>query len=552
LKISDQHSLLEYFYHFEKTKASTVYLKQPINGTYKDFTWAEVGKQVRSLAAYLKSKNYPEKAKIAIISKNCAEWIISDLAIMMAGMVSVPIYPTLTGEQVNQILEHSESSMAIVGKLDNWPAMKKGISVAIDFISYPTYNPDSEHISWTEVMNTPGIIEDYKPKLSDLFTIIYTSGTTGNPKGVMLDFKAFASIMFHTEHVTKLSTPGITFFSYLPLSHIAERNIVLSASLLSGGLVYFAESLDTFAKNLQDASPTHFLAVPRIWTKFQMGILAKLPQKKLDFLLKIPIIKNIIRNKVKKGLGLQNTTINLTGAAPISPSLLEWFQRLGIYIQEAYGMTENVGAVCMMPDNEFRRGSVGKVYPGQEVKIAPENGEILTRASWNMLGYYKEEELTAATIDAENWIHTGDVGELDADGFLKITGRVKEMYKTSKGEYVAPAQIEAKFADIDIVEQVCVIGQNLAQPIAVVVLSELGQNLSKADQEQRLVQFLKDTNPSLKPYERLHKIMVSAEAWTVENNRLTPTLKVKRNILEAAYSEQLEKIYDSNKQVVFE
>lgn len=553
MEISADKTLLDYFYHWEATTPDKVYLRQPFGDTFRDFTWHEAGRQARSIATYLKSLNLPEKSNIALISKNCAEWIITDIAIMMSGHISVPLYPTLTDEQINQVLLHSGCKVAFIGKLDDWKGMKKGIPSDVKCISFPTYNPDPEHIQWESIMaNHKPMQENFKANLEDLFTIIYTSGTTGNPKGVMMPYKAMAEGIYSTRHITKLNLPNARFFSYLPLCHIAERNIVEAVSLTTGGTIYFAESLDTFAKNLAVASPTHFLAVPRIWTKFQLGILSKIPQKKLDFFLKMPILSGIIKKKIRTGLGLNDAQLILTGAAPMPTSLIVWFRKLGIYIQEAYGMTENLGAVCMMPKEAPKDGTVGKIYPGMEVKIDPTNGEILTRSSWNMVGYYKEPQMTAETIDADGWLHTGDVGELDSEGYLKITGRVKEMYKTSKGEYVAPAQIEFGFADNNFIEQVCVVGQSLPQPIALVVLSELGKATEKDAVIESLSSTLSGLNPRLKSYERVHRIVVMREPWTVDNNKLTPTMKIKRNVVEKEFAPKFEPWYEEKDTIIWE
>ncbi len=551
--IKNDEIILDFFYKWEKEKPNEVYLKQPFGNTFKDFTWKEAGQQARKMATYLNSLGLPKGSGIALISKNCAEWIISDLAIMMSGFVSVPLYSTLNGPQINQVLTHSECKVAFIGKIDNWSEMKTGIPKDVNCISFPTYNPDPEHNQWNDILdkNEP-LKENFRGKLEDVMTIIYTSGTTGNPKGVILTNTAITEGVIGTYRNVYLERSGTRFFSYLPLCHIAERNLVETSSFITGGVIYFADTLDTFAKNLRDARPTHFLAVPRIWTKFQQGILKKMPQKKLDLFLKIPILNSFIKNKIKKGLGLNLSWINLTGAAPMPTSLIQWYRKLGIIIQEAYGMTENMGAVCMMPPDQIKDGTVGKLYSGMEVKIDPNSGEILTRSGWNMKGYFKEPEQTANTIDSENWIHTGDVGELDADNFLKITGRVKEMYKTSKGEYIAPTQIEIGFAVNDAIDQVCVIGQSLPQPIALVVISEIGNELSKDELIENLEQNLKNLNPKLKSYEKVQKIVVIKENWTVENNKLTPTFKIKRNIIEAEFESKADGWYNEKKTVIFE
>ncbi len=546
-------TVVDYFYQWEKTQPHKVFLRQPFGQKFKDFTWAETGEQVRRLAGYLLSLGLEPQSNIGLISKNCAEWIIADLAIMMSGHVSVPFYPTLTSDQLNQVLTHSGCKVLFVGKLDNWQAMKKGIPASVTCISFPTYNPDPEHVQWSDITAySKPMTESPRPKLEDLFSIVYTSGTTGNPKGVMLTYKAMASVMHVTQDVLLYHLPETRFFSYLPLCHIAERNVVAVTAVGTGGTIYFAESLDTFAANLAAAQPTHFFAVPRIWTKFQLGILAKIPQKKLDMLLKIPILSGIVKKKIRKGLGLNEAKFILTAAAPMPVSLITWFRRLGIKIQEAYGMTENMGAVCMAPADAPKDGTVGKVYPGVEVKIMPETGEILTRAEWNMSGYYKEPQMTSETIDDEGWIHTGDVGEIDSEGYIKITGRVKEMYKTSKGEYVAPSQIEFGFADNKLIEQICVVGQSLPQPIALVVLSEMAQAVERDAVAQSLAATLSDVNPKLKSYERVQKIVVMKEAWTVDNNMLTPTMKTKRNVIENKYGQMMEPWYEGKENVIWE
>lgn len=549
---SPEKTLLDYFYYWEKNTPNKIYFQQPINGKYIAYTWAEVGQQIRTLAAYLKSLPLPPKSPIGLVSKNCAEWVITDLAIMMSGHVSVPFYPTLVRDQIRQVLVHSECAYLFVGKLDDWEEMKKGVPEHITCISFPHYNPDPSHIQWSDLMKQFKPLEtNHYPHKDELFTIIYTSGTTGNPKGVMLSYKAMSEVLYHTRAITRLDEPNIRFFSYLPLCHIAERNIIEAGNLVAGGTVYFAESLDTFAANLQTAQPTHFLAVPRIWTKFQLGILAKLPQKRLNLLLSIPFVSSLIKKKIKKGLGLDKSVLTLTGAAPMPVSLIQWFRKVGVVIQEAYGMTENMGAVSMMPFAPFKDGTVGKIYPKMEVKISPITGEILTRSPWLMLGYFKEPEMTAEVMDSEGWLHTGDVGEVDEDGFLKITGRVKEMYKTAKGEYIAPAQIEFNFADNHFIEQICVVGQNLPQPIALVVLSELGLSTDKLHVKESLINSLKSVNPLLKSYEKIKKIVVMDAPWTVENNKMTPTMKIKRNIIERDFNSLFEKWYNDKDEVIW-
>jgi long-chain acyl-CoA synthetase len=544
-------TMVDFFYEYESSQPDNIYLKQPSGDEWRDTTWAQAGQQARKLVSYIHSLNLPPQSNIGLVSKNCSEWVIADMAIMMSGHISVPFYATLTDQQINQVLEHSGCKVLFVGKLDDWKGMKSGIPAGVQCIAFPEYNPDPEHKQWNDIMaNFEPNTDSFRPKLSDPFTTIYTSGTTGNPKGVMMTYKSMASAIDSTKEILRGDVRPARFFSYLPLCHVAERNLVEATSLVTGGTIYFAESLESFAKNLAFASPTHFLAVPRIWTKFQQGILAKMPQKKLDTFLRIPILNNIVKKKIRVGLGLNDTKLVLTGAAPMPESLIKWFRKLGIVIQEAYGMTENLGAVCMMPPNKIKDGTVGKLYPGVTVKIAAGTGEILMKSDWLMEGYYKEPALTADTM-VDGWLCTGDVGELDSEGYLKITGRVKEMYKTSKGEYIAPSQIEFGFADNNYIDQICVVGQSLPQPIALVVLSEIANKSDRDEVKIALKDNLKTLNPNLKSYERIKKIVVMNEPWTVDNNMLTPTMKIKRNVIEKNFANNMEKWYEEDETIIW-
>ncbi|MBC3784034.1 AMP-binding protein [Spirosoma utsteinense] len=550
-------TLIEYFYKWEQLKPDNVFLKQPVGDNFIDYTWAEAGRQARIMATYLNSLGLPPKSNIGLVSKNCAHWIIADLAILISGHVSVPFYPTLTGPQLRQVLEHSECRVLFIGKLDGWDAVKMSVPAGIQKIAFPAYIPtappvDTDAVQWGDILNTNKPLSGNPlPEKEDLFTIIYTSGTTGNPKGVMITYDAVTAVMGKTQEQMRYDVIEARFFSYLPLCHIAERNVVEATGIGMGGTIYFAESLDTFARNLAVARPTHFLAVPRIWTKFQLGILAKIPQSKLDTLMKIPVVSSLIKRKIRQGLGLNDARLIITGAAPMPISLIQWFRRLGIIIQEAYGMTENLGAVSMMPADKLKDGTVGRVNEGMEIRTDPQTGEVQTKSRWNMLGYYREPELTAATI-REGWLYTGDVGEVDREGFLRITGRVKEMYKSPKGEYIAPSQIEFGFADNNHIEQVCVTGQQLPQPIALIVLSETARQTDRQTVAQGLQQTLDALNERVHNYERVRKLIVMKEPWTVENDLMTPTMKMKRNVIDARYGTRYEPWFGREEVIVWE
>ena len=539
-------SPLEMLYKWEQETPNNIYLSQPIDGVWHNWTWQETANEVRKMAAYIKSLNLPDNSKIGILSKNCAHWIMTDLAIMMSGYISVPLYPNLNAETLNKILIHSETKVLFVGKLDDYINMRPGVPNNIQCITYPFYSED--YPKWDALIKDINPISEntIRDKM-DLATIIYTSGTTGNPKGVMHKFFNFG---FATTNAMKaLSFDKEVFFSYLPLSHIAERLLVEMGSLYTGGKVCFAESIDKFPSNLAISSPTVFLGVPRIWTKFQQGILTKLPQNKLDILLKIPLVSSLIKKKIKKGLGLSKANNIFTGAAPTPIALIQWFKKLGITIQEAYAMTENTCYSHVSFKNNVQIGSVGQALPLCDVRLSERN-EILIRHDALMDGYYKDDHETSKTI-IDGWLYTGDEGKIDDKGFLQITGRVKDIFKTSKGKYVAPSPIEMKLSVNKNLEQVCVVGDMIPQPIALIILSEQGKTQLKEDLINSLRTTLEIVNSRIQEHERLKKIIVLDEVWTVENKLLTPTMKIKRNVIENKFKESYQEWYDNEESIVF-
>ena len=538
-------SPLEMLYKWEQNKPNEIYLSQPIDGCWHNWTWKEFGLEVRKMAAYLKSLNFPKHSKIALLSKNCAHWMIADMAIMMSGHVSVPLYPNLNSETLEKILHHSETKLLFVGKLDNYIDMKIGVPSDIHCITFPFYSEDC--LRWDDL--TKDIIpisENVKREGKELATIIYTSGTTGEPKGVMHKFDNFSFAT--TNAINSLSLKEESFFSYLPLCHIAERLLVQMGSLYSGGKVSFVESLETFSDNLVEVSPTVFLGVPRIWKKFQEGILTKIPQRRLNVLLSIPLLSFLIKKKIQKGLGLGKARNIFTGAAPTPIALIRWFARLGIDIQEAYAMTENTCYSHVSFKDKIKVGSVGQALPLCDVKISSDQ-EILIKHDALMDGYYKMEQETNKTI-IDGWLHTGDEGLIDSNGYLTITGRVKDLFKTSKGKYIAPSKLEMKLSVNKNIEQVCVVGIALPQPIAIIVLSERGKKKSRLDLLVSLKKTLDIVNLKLESYEKIHNFVVVKEDWTVENKLLTPTMKIKRNAIEKLYKNYYDVWYEGDRVLI--
>ena len=526
-------SPLEHFLRWEASQPERPFLRQPIDGEWRVWTWAEAGMECRRMAAALADSNLQPGSHVAILSKNCAHWIMADLAIMMAGCVSVPLYPTLTADSIRVILEHSDSRAVFVGKLDDYKAQEKGIPPGIVRIGCETYGIREQN-SWERIVDTYGpMAKPHAWDCEDLLTIVYTSGTTGKPKGVMHKactfsrvFEQFSSVIRVPEHPS--------MFSFLPLCHVAERLAVEMNVLFNGGTVSFSESIATFGRDLASVQPHAFFAVPRIWAKFREGILTRMPQGRLDLLLGIPVLNGVIRKAIRRKLGLARARIVLSGAAPISVEMLEWYRRIGITIHQAYGMTEDSVYAHFNSELGNRFGSVGKPLPGLEVKFTDQD-EICVRSPGNFAGYFREPELTRAAFDEEGFLLTGDKGRYDEDGYLFITGRVKDQFKTDKGKYVSPAPIElAVTADEDI-ELACVVGMGIPQPIALVNLSEAGKRRSREELIRRLSRALMHVNAGLDGFERVQKIVVTKDDWTVENGLLTPTLKIKRNELEGRH-----------------
>lgn len=555
LPVPDSALALQRLYHLERTAADRVAFTQPMGGgVVLDLTWREVMDQVRRVAAHLKDKGFAPGSNIALLSKNTAWWLICDWAIWMAGHVSVPLYPTLSAETIRQILQHSEARLLFVGKLDGFEGMKDGIPMGLPCIATPLA-PPNDYTAWDEVLKTAPLQGEPLRPADELATIMYTSGTTGTPKGVMHSFGTFAwSILSGLDRV-KAIDEKTRMLSYLPLSHVAERTLVEHGQLATGMHVYFAESLETFTQDLQRARPTVFFSVPRLWVKFQQGVHAKMPPAKLKRLLSIPILGGIVRKKVLGALGLDQCIFAAGGAAPMPPELLRWYERLGLPIVEVYGMTENCGVSHATLPGMPRPGTVGVTYRGVQSRIDPANGEIQVTSPGTMLGYYKEPELTRQSFTEDGWLHTGDKGQLDGEGNLRITGRVKDLFKTSKGKYVAPAPIEDRLVMHASVEACCVTGANLGQPLGIVMLNPDAANAAKnggrADLEASLAAHLKAINAALDPHEQLECIVVVTEPWTVDNGVITPTFKVKRNRIEEIYAARYESWVGSRRPVLW-
>ncbi len=547
--------LLQTAYEHEKNSPERVFMTQPVAGGVVDYSWRETMDQARRMAAHLRALDLPANSNIAMVSKNCAHFVIAELAIWMAGHSTVALYPTLNAETVAYILDHSESRLLFIGKLDEWDKMRSGVPEALPKITFPLA-PDTDYPRWDEVTAAQTPIADSPEWPAEQRALIcYTSGSTGKPKGVA---HSFYSISAPAELVRDVfgTTADDRMLSYLPLAHVFERAVVEAGAIYHGCHIFFAEELDTFLQDMLRARPTLFLSVPRLWQKFQSGVLAKMPEKKLRRLLKVPILRGIVQKKILAGLGLGDVRLAVSGSAPLPPELLRWYDRLGLHIMEGYGMTEDFAYSHVSLPGSRKIGYVGKPLKGVESRIS-ESGEIELRGPGLMMGYYKDPAQTAAVMTDDGFFKTGDRGEFSSDGLLRITGRVKELFKTSKGKYVAPVPIENLLNAHNLVEMSCVCGAGRPACFALVHLAEgdhsrYDEPAFRQQAETELSALLQQVNGEIEEFEKVQFLAVVREAWTTENNFLTPTLKLKRDVIEAAFEPELDQWYAEGKKVIWQ
>jgi long-subunit acyl-CoA synthetase (AMP-forming) len=558
--------ILDHVLDHEASHPGHVYLTQPVGGgQVRDYTWGQVLDEARRMAAHLQSLGLPRGARVAILSKNCAHFFMAELAIWLGGYTTVAIFPTETAETVRYVLEHSEASLLFVGKLDTWPAQQPGVPKGMPCIAFPLAPAEARGTfeGWEAITaRTPPLAGRPARGAEELAMLIYTSGSTGQPKGVMSSFGALtrAASGIVADVRKRLGESESRMLSYLPLAHSFERSWVEAASFVDGrARIFFAESLETFVQDLKRARPTLFISVPRLWLKFQQGVFTKMPPAKLDRLLGIPILGRIVAKKVLAGLGLDAVISAGSGSAPLPPELIRWYRRLGLKLVEGYGMTE---------DNSYSHSSriddaaasepgyVGVPMEGVQVRLSPE-GEVLIKSPGQFSGYYKQPELTAASFTEDGFFRTGDLGERRPNGLLRITGRAKELFKTAKGKYVAPAPIENRLLAHPMVESCMVSGVGQPAAYALVVPAEdlrprLGSDAALRTQfESEMAALLGRVNAELADYEQLGMLVISREPWSIEAGTLTPTMKIKRNRIEAAVAPLIEGWYARGQRVLW-
>ena len=522
---------LEMFYHWEATTPEQVFLRQPVDQQWREYTWLEVADRVRRLAAFIRAQGFPAGSSIALFSANCADWFVVDLAIMLSGHISVPLYPGQDVIATQYILEHSESRMIFVGKFD-MPVLPDGmLPDAMLKVGIHGCRTRCDIDLETIVADTAPFTESPMPDHDDIFTILYTSGTTGKPKGVMHAHSTPGKVL--PGLIKVLHQDGLErsrYLSYLPLAHTGERTVIEMNALYSNAIVSFSEGLATFAAELNSVKPTFFFSVPRLWAKFKAGIDAKVPvEVQAGF-------GDAEKLMIREQLGLDQARFIFTGSAPCPKDIQQWYIDMGMDLRDGYGMTETFCDGCILhSDQPLKTGCAGTTNGESDVRLN-DNGEICFKCDGLMKGYYKNSEKTAEVL-IDGWYHTGDSGHFDEDGHLWVTGRIGEVFKTTKGKFIKPTLLEDRFGAVDELGQLLIFGHGKDQPLLLTNLSEVGQNKDREKLNAQLASVLAAINLELPPYERVAQIFVTDTEWSIDSGLLTPTMKLKRKAIEAYFND---------------
>lgn len=561
------------------------------NGKWESLSTENFISQSRAISRALVGLGIKAGDKIAMISSNNrSEWSVIDVGLLTLGAVNIPIYPTISSKDYEYILNHSESIYCFVSDQEVYDKVKsiqknvKSLKKVYSFDKIKGCPHWSELLYEGAKMDHDNTVTKMKNqvKSEDLATIIYTSGTTGVPKGVMLSHNNVVSNVVSASKRLPLTIGQASALSFLPVCHIFER-VILYIYMFNSVSVYFAESIETIADNLKEIKPNVMTAVPRLLEKVYDKIYARggeltgikkslfywavnlglqyqpYGQNGAWYEFKLKIAKKLILSKWQEALG-GNLELICSGSAPLQSRLARVFTAAGMTLVEGYGLTETspVISVCDMRENKFKIGTVGKVIDGVEVKIA-EDGEILCKGPNVMMGYYKEEKMTKGVMSGD-YFHTGDIGEIDSEGFLKITDRKKEMFKTSGGKYIAPAVIENQMKQSLFIEQIMVVGSGRRMPTAVIQpnvdhviewLKEKGiecNSLSKAIQKtilkDEILKEVENHNQNFGSWEQIKKIELTPDIWSIDDGHLTPTMKLKRKVVTEKYKDLIEKMYN--------
>lgn len=554
LKESMTNSLCHLLLKNEKERAHAIYLRQPRKGGWDELTWGDVMIKARKVAAFLLHIGLQRGSHVSIISKNCAEWFIVDFGLSLAGMVSVPLFPNQHDESIHYVLKHADVQFVFIGKLDDHLKVRQFIPQHYKTASFDYHDDMEVEYSWTMIMDSQPLSHIVHPAPDELYTIIYTSGTGGTPKGAMYTHQIIANYLTaFSEDIRRIRVlKHYQFVSYLPLAHIYERSTIELGSVLLPSNVSFIESLDKFVSNLREIKPVFFTAVPRIWGVFQQKIEQKISNKSLSCLVKIPLISSLIKRHIRKQLGFDNCLNYFSGASLLPVSIYQFFEKIGVLIQEGYGQTENMAYATFSILGERKSGYVGTPRLYVDIKLS-ENNEVLIKSSCLMTGYYKDSNSTNKAFTPDGWLKTGDIGEFDSFGRLKIISRISDIFKNQSGEFISPTPIEKKFLTNGDIEYLCLVGSGLPKNILIINLTkEALMHGNKESITKTLQSQLSSINSQLTKYEKISHIIISNEDWTTINDLLTPTLKVRRRAVEEHYTPLIQTVLKQHNNVVWE
>jgi long-chain acyl-CoA synthetase len=531
---SKQMTVLKHLDEHAANKPEETYLVDRKNGEDIGYSFREVHEIVEATARSLANMFPGTPANLSILSKNRAHWAMCDLGILRSGNILAPVFTTMPTTTFRYAMEFADIELLFVGEAGNWDKVKHEISEDVTIVSLPGVDIEQADYTFDQFLKLgEGARLPEHPDPDKPCTIVFTSGTTGMPKGVVHSLNTLDAFV---STVSEFSGPQSRFFSYLPLAHLGDRAATVFHATQVGGLLTFNESVETFTADMMAAAPTFLMGVPRIWEKLLQGVLAStgVDPEVLIARLEGPGGDTLARD-IRAGMGLHNIDFLVAATAPTSNASKEWYARLGMPLHDVYGQTELCPATCS-PGAPDGSAGVGPACRGFEVKIAG-NGEVLGRGPALALGYYNNPEKTAETF-VDGWVHTGDKGWFDDQGNLHITGRVKDTFKTAKGKYVAPVPIENSFSRSALVEQQCLYGFGLTQPVMLCTLAETAPK-DKPRVEADLVDLVVQINGQLESHERMSGILICETPWSVESGVLTHTLKVKRDSVADKYQDDI-------------
>jgi long-chain acyl-CoA synthetase len=530
-------TLTEQARHWASTQPDQIWMRDLVESSSVDYPWGATVAEIDRVAAWLESA-FGQGERMALLSKNRAHWIMADLAVINSGNVAVPLFTTHAQATAEYILSFTESKVLFLGETENWSSVKTVLPEGCLLVTLPGVACDLPHKKWEElVADAPSEQSKYEPHPDDIISLVFTSGTTGLPKGVIQTHATNLIPMRRCQYLfTQREQPR--WFSYLPLSHIAERQIVEFSSVNTGGEIWFNESLETLARDLPRCRPHIFFGPPRVWEQLRQSVTAKFggAEALAQALANDPAG---VQTLVTTALGLDQVEYCLTAAAPTPPPLIQWWDDVGVRLCEGFGQTEAMGLIITDPADR-RIGSIGKPAGEVEVKIG-DNDEMLIKAEGCTPGYYNRPEKTAE-LWQDGWLHTGDKVRIDQDGFIFITGRVKDYFKTIQGKFVAPPPIEGLFAENPHSEQQCLLGRGYSKTVMITVLNEPARQLPKEEIEAAAVATVESINAQIEKHARIGAVIFSQKPWTIENEILTPTMKIRREQIENKFGEEAERL----------